>query len=266
MTAPRAFPGDRIHVKDSPKHRKRQISMPSILIVDDDEDIRSLLTSFFQRHSFDVLLAKDGTEMFDALENCFVDLVILDIMLQGDDGIDLCRQMRTKSRVPIIMLTAMSDHMDRVVGLEVGADDYVTKPFDQRELMARVKAVLRRTTDSVPASSREKIRPKLYFGQWCLDVARRELLVGERALILLTSGEFDLLLAFVENPQRVLTRDQLLDARGLAHTPSDYPFDRTIDVLVSRLRRKLESDPRNPSIIRTIRNGGYMFTLKVTRR
>lgn len=240
--------------------------MPNILIVDDDEDIRALLTNFFQRHSHVVTTAKNGNEMFAAVETQSIDIIILDLMLQGEDGFDLCKKLRTKSRVPVIMLTAMSDYTDRVVGLEVGADDYVTKPFDQRELLARIKAVLRRTGEAVSAVSLEKTLPKLYFGKWCLDMTRRELLADDETLVFLTGGEFDLLLSFVENPQHVLTRDQLLDARGLTYAPYDAPFDRTIDVQVSRLRRKLEDDPKTPSIIRTIRNGGYMFTLKVTRR
>jgi two-component system, OmpR family, response regulator len=240
-------------------------AMPHLLIVDDDEDIRSLLTEFFQRHAHTVTVAGDGKAMFAALERHPIDLVILDVMLQNEDGFSLCQRLRGASRVPIIMLTAMSDHTDRVVGLEVGADDYVTKPFDQRELLARVKAVLRRTAETAPSRPQKETRPKLFFGKWCLDLARRELLSENDTLVFLTSGEFDLLLAFVEHPQRVLTRDQLLDSRGLSPT-YDEPYDRAIDVLVSRLRRKLEDDPRNPSVIRTIRNGGYMFTLKVTTR
>lgn len=241
--------------------------MPHLLVVDDDEDIRSLLTEFFRKHSHTVTVAEDGDAMFAALERQAVDLVILDVMLRGDDGFVLCRRLRAASRVPIIMLTAMDDSTDRVVGLEVGADDYVVKPFDQRELLARVKAVLRRASGTGGAQPDEKeTRPRLRFGRWSLDLTRRELLGENDTLVFLTSGEFDLLLAFVEHPQRVLTRDQLLDARGLSYAAYDSPYDRAIDVLVSRLRRKLEDDPKNPSMIRTIRNGGYMFTAKVTRR
>lgn len=236
--------------------------MPHLLIVDDDEDIRSLLTVFFERHAYSVSVARDGAEMFAALARQPADLVILDLMLEGEDGIALCKRLRAEASTPVIMLTAMSDQTDRIVGLEVGADDYVTKPFDQRELLARVRAVLRRSADPQPAVS----RPCLSFGKWRLDVARRELLADDDTLIFLTSGEFDLLLTFVEHPQRVLTRDQLLDARGLSYAAYDAPFDRTIDVQVSRLRRKLEDDPKNPSIIRTIRNGGYMFALRVAAR
>jgi two-component system, OmpR family, response regulator len=164
--------------------------------------------------------------------------------------------------VPIIMLTAMTDHTDRVVGLEIGADDYLTKPFDQRELLARVKAVLRRTAEKAAAPTRSETRPVLCFGGWRLDVARRELRSADNALVLLSGGEFDLLLAFAEHPQRVLTRDQLIDfARGSLHVA----YDRSIDVQVSRLRYKLEEDPKNPELIRTVRNGGYIFAPVVTR-
>ncbi|HWK47439.1 MAG TPA: winged helix-turn-helix domain-containing protein, partial [Stellaceae bacterium] len=173
-----------------------------------------------------------------------------------------CQRLRTGSRVPVIMLTAMADHTDRVVGLEIGADDYLTKPFDQRELLARVKAVLRRVAERAVEPKSSVTRPELRFAGWRLDVARRELRSADNALILLSGGEFDLLLAFVEHPQRVLTRDQLLDiARGLSHAA----YDRSIDVQVSRLRHKLEDDPKNPEVIRTVRNGGYIFTPAVTR-
>jgi two-component system OmpR family response regulator len=230
----------------------------TLLIVDDDEDILSLLTLFFRKHGYTVRVAEDGVGMRAALAAGPVDLVILDIMLRGEDGFSLCRTLRTASRVPVIMLTAMADHTDRVVGLEIGADDYLTKPFDARELLARVKAVLRRTGET--AGRPAETRPCLSFARWRLDVARRELRSEDGTLVLLSGGEFDLLLAFVEHPQRVLTRDQLLDlARGLSHAA----YDRSIDVQVSRLRHKLEDDPKNPALIRTVRNGGYIFTPQV---
>ena len=236
--------------------------MPHLLIVDDDDDIRSLLTNFFKKHSHTVTVAADGATMFAALERHSIDLVILDVMLRGEDGFSLCQKLRARSRVPGIMLTAMTDHTDRTVGLELGADDYVTKPFDQRELLARVKAVLRRTAETLAAPAPSDIRPIMSFGDWRLDVARRELRSSDNTLVLLSGGEFDLLLAFVEHPQRVLTRDQLLDlARGRSHAA----YDRSIDTLVSRLRHKLEADSKAPSVIRTVRNGGYVFEAKVTR-
>jgi two-component system OmpR family response regulator len=238
------------------------IPMPHILIVDDDDDILSLLTNFFKKHSHAVTVAPDGAAMFAALERHSIDLVILDVMLQGEDGFSLCQRLRAISRVPIIMLTAVTDHTDRIVGLELGADDYVTKPFDQRELLARVKAVLRRTAETPGVPGPSDTRPMMCFGDWRLDVARRELRSSDNTLVFLSGGEFDLLLAFVEHPQRVLTRDQLLDlARGPAHAA----YDRSIDTLVSRLRHKLETDPKSPSVIRTVRNGGYVFEPKVTR-
>jgi len=236
--------------------------MPHLLLVDDDDDILSLLTRFFHRHSHTVSVAQNGAAMFSALEKQPIDLVILDIMLREEDGFSLCRQLRTQSQVPVIMLTAMADPTDRVVGLELGADDYLTKPFDQRELLARVKAVLRRTAEKAAAPSRSETRPILRFAGWRLDVARRELRSPDNALVLLSGGEFDLLLAFAEHPQRVLTRDQLIDlARGSMHAA----YDRSIDVQVSRLRYKLEEDPKSPELIRTVRNGGYLFAPVVTR-
>jgi two-component system, OmpR family, response regulator len=237
-------------------------SVPHLLIVDDDEDILSLLTSFFRKHSHTVTVAADGAAMFAALEEYSIDLVILDLMLRGEDGFSLCRQLRAMSQVPIIMLTAMADHTDRVVGLEMGADDYLTKPFDTRELLARVKAVLRRATAGRAPTTPAETRPALCFANWRLDVTRRELRSADDTLVVLSGGEFDLLLAFVEHPHRVLTRDQLLDlSRGTANAA----YDRSIDVQVSRLRCKLEADPKNPALIRTVRNGGYLFVPKVKR-
>jgi two-component system OmpR family response regulator len=226
------------------------LAMPHLLLVDDDEDILSLLTNFFRKHSHIVSVAQNGAAMFAALEKQPIDLVILDVMLQREDGFDLCRRLRAQLVVPVIMLTAVSDPTDRVVGLEL------------RELLARVKAVLRRTAEKAAAPTRSETRPVLRFADWRLDVARRELRSAENTLVLLSGGEFDLLLAFAEHPQRVLTRDQLIDfARGSAHVA----YDRSIDVQVSRLRYKLEEDPKNPILIRTVRNGGYIFAPAVSR-
>jgi two-component system, OmpR family, response regulator len=236
--------------------------MPHLLIVDDDEDIRSLLTGFFRKHGHTVLTAASGAEMFSLLKAKPVDLVILDVMLQDEDGFSVCRQLRTTSTMPVIMLTGMADPTDRVVGLEIGADDYLTKPFDPRELLARVKAVLRRSVAKAEAPASTDTRPVLCFAGWRLDVARRELRSSENVLVLLSGGEFDLLLVFVEHPQRVLTRDQLIE---YTHGSSYPGFDRSIDVQVSRIRHKLERDPKDPSLIRTVRNGGYIFSTDVTR-
>jgi two-component system, OmpR family, response regulator len=237
-------------------------SMPQLLLVDDDEDILSLLTNFFRKHGHVVHVAPDGEGMFAALEKHAIDLIILDVMLQHEDGFSLCRRLRTTSALPVIMLTAVADQTDRVVGLELGADDYLTKPFDQRELLARVKAVLRRSAATAAAHKPDETRPLLCFAGWRLDIVRRELRSADNALVLLSGSEFDLLLAFAEHPQRVLTREQLIDlARGSTHVA----FDRSIDVQVSRLRYKLEQDPKNPALIRTIRNAGYMFLPEVTR-
>jgi two-component system OmpR family response regulator len=235
--------------------------MPHLLVVDDDEEILSLLTKFFRKHGCPVSVAADGAGMFAALGREKIDLVILDVMLQGEDGFALCGKLRAASKLPVIMLTAMADHTDRVVGLEIGADDYLVKPFDARELLARVKAVLRRTGERDAAPARES-RELVSFAGWSVDLGRRELRSADHSLVLLSAGEFDLLLAFVEHPQRVLTRDQLLDfARGQSH----LAYDRSIDVQVSRLRHKIEEDPKNPELIKTVRNGGYIFTPAVKR-
>ena len=240
-------------------------AMPHLLVVDDDEDILSLLTKFFQKHGYPVTVAGDGLSMFKALASDPIDIVILDLMLPGEDGLSLCGRLRATSKLPVIMLTAMADHTDRVVGLELGADDYVVKPFDARELLARVKAVLRRTSERDSAETQaapKEDRALVSFAGWKLDLGRRELRSAEDALVLLSAGEFDLLLAFVEHPQRVLTRDQLMDyARGQSH----LAYDRSIDVQVSRLRHKLEEDPKNPELIKTVRNGGYLFSAPVRR-
>jgi two-component system OmpR family response regulator len=228
--------------------------MPHILVVDDEEDIRSLLTGFFRKHGHEVSVATNGETLFATLDLQRIDLVILDV--------SLCRQLRATSKIPVTMLTAVADHVDRVVGLEIGADDYLVKPFDARELLARVKAVLRRTTQTDVVAVGTATRPVLSFAGWRLDIARRELRSADNTLTILSSNEFDLLLVFAEHPQRVLTRDQLLDlARGSAYEV----YDRSIDVQVARLRRKLDTDPNAESVIRTVRGGGYMFTPLVRR-
>jgi two-component system OmpR family response regulator len=233
-------------------------STPHILIVDDDREIRDLLSRFLGRNGCRVSVAREEREMRKVLQDASIDLIVLDAMLPGKDGFAICRELRAGSGVPIIMLTAVGDETDRIVGLEMGADDYVAKPFNPRELLARMRAVLRRA--AVPHRAEDQAGGLLKFVGWTLDVGRRRLLSPEGLLVTLSSGEFELLLAFAERPQRTLSRDQLLD---LTRGRSPAPFDRSIDVQVSRLRRKIEVDPRAPAIIATVRGGGYVFTAPV---
>lgn len=239
----------------------------NILIVDDDREISALVSEFLTPYGFHVTSVGDGRAMREVLEHQQFDLVILDLMLPGEDGLSLCRHLRATTSLPIIMLTAMGSETDRVVGLEMGADDYVAKPFSARELLARIKAVLRRgaprTDEDHAAAAVDVGKMTLEFSGWTLDTGRRQLHSPDGVLVELTSGEFDLLLAFCTNAQRVLTRDQLLD---LARGRVSGPFDRTIDVQVGRLRRKLEIDPKKPEILKTVRGGGYMLATEVLKK
>jgi two-component system, OmpR family, response regulator len=236
------------------------IQSPHILIVDDDRELRQLLTAFLTRHAFRVDAAADGRAMHKLLEAARFDLIVLDLMLPGEDGLALCRRLRSTSTIPIIMLTALAEEIDRIVGLEMGADDYLIKPFNPRELLARIKAVLRRTGNA--SDLFRTAGNTLAFEGWRIDLAKRELYSPEGVLMPLTGGEFDLLVAFAERPQRILNRDQLLDlTRGRAATA----FDRSIDVQLSRLRRKIETDPNQPALIKTVRGGGYVFQPRVVR-
>ncbi len=242
-------------------------STPHILVVDDDREIRDLLGRFLTKHGYRVTAAADGREMAKALKDWSIDLIVLDLMLPGDDGLTLCRNLRAESNMPVIMLTAMGEDTDRIIGLEMGADDYIAKPFNPRELLARIKAVLRRT-ESEPGRRAARTVPEgegetvMAFEGWRLNLDRRELTSPDGMLIQLSGGEYELLAAFVSRPQRVLSREQLLD---LARGRDAQPFDRAIDVQVSRLRRKIETDPNNPVFIKTVRGGGYMFTPAVDR-
>lgn len=240
-------------------------STPHILIVDDDREIRDLLSRFLARHGYRVSIAADGREMRKAFAAGAIDLVILDLMLPGDDGLTLCRELRADSAVPIVMLTAMGEEVDRIVGLEMGADDYIAKPFNPRELLARVRAVLRRV--GAPAGGLAGSRPvesarAVGFAGWRLDLDNRDLTAPDGMLVPLSGGEFGLLAALVLHPRRVLSRDQLLD---LARGRGANTFDRSVDVQISRLRRKIETDPREPALIKTVRGGGYMFAAPVER-
>lgn len=234
---------------------------PHLLIVDDDKELCSLLSKFLSRHGYRVSIAHNGGEMTALLDGARINLIILDLMLPGEDGLVLCRRLRATSTVPIIMLTAMGDEVDRIIGLEMGADDYLAKVANPRELLARVRAVLRRS-GSPDASGSDDQKRILEFAGWRLDVTHRQLYSAKNALVPLRAGEFELLLAFVERPQRVLSRDQLLD---LSRGRSANAFDRSIDVQVSRLRRKIEPDPKNPTVIKTVWGGGYTLAAEVTR-
>ncbi len=232
-----------------------------ILIVDDNTDILELVSRFLVKDNYRVSTAQDGRAMKKVLANSHIDLIVLDLMLPGVDGLTLCREVRADSNIPIIMLTAKGEEIDRILGLEMGADDYMAKPFGTRELLARIKAVLRRTHSMTPDGVSETTT-KYKFAKWILDTAMRELVSSENIVVPLSTGEYDLLIALVERPQRVLSRDQLLD---LARGRSSVAFDRSIDTQVSRIRRKIEVDPKKPELIKTVWAGGYIFTPEVTR-
>jgi two-component system OmpR family response regulator len=233
---------------------------PHVLIVDDDREIRDLLSRFLRGHGFRVDVAADGRQMIKALADGRFDLVVLDVMLPGEDGLSLCRRLRAEGRLPVIMLTALGEETDRIVGLELGADDYLAKPFNPRELLARIRAVLRRAEPGAQPIPDEAAA--LTFLGWRLDLARRALFDPDGALVALTAGEYALLLALAERPNRVLSREQLLD---LTRGRDAQPFDRSVDVQLSRLRRKIEPDPKNPALIKTVRGGGYLFAAPVAR-
>jgi two-component system OmpR family response regulator len=231
-----------------------------LLIVDDDVEILSLLKKFFVQHGYEVQVAPHGEAMWAAIAQDRPDTIILDLMLPGEGGLSLCQKVRARTAIPIIMLSAMAELSDRVVGLEMGADDYLTKPFAPRELLARLRAVQRRAGEQ-KSQGGELTRPVIAFAGWHLDITCRELRSPEQVMIALSAGEFDLLVVFLEHPQRILTREQLID---LTHGRDHDAYDRSIDVQVSRLRRKIEPDSKRPDLIRTVRNGGYMFTARVT--
>jgi two-component system, OmpR family, response regulator len=236
---------------------------PHILIVDDHREIRELVSRALSKEGFRTSVAADGQAMHKVLADSRIDLILLDLMLPGEGGLSLCRSLRAQSNIPIIMLTAKGDEVDRVIGLEMGADDYLPKPFGSRELIARIRAVLRRNPEASQAASASQ-RPKQYhFDRWHLDVGGRELIADDGTTLPLSTGEYDLLIALVERPQRVLSRDQLLD---LARGRGAIGLDRSIDTQVSRLRKKLEQDPGDPKIIKTVWGGGYVFTPTVSRK
>jgi two-component system OmpR family response regulator len=240
---------------------------PSILIVDDHQSITDPLSTYMRRFDFEVEAVADGKAMRERLAQRSFSLIVLDLMLPGEGGLSLCRYVTEHLGIPVILLTAVSEQADRVAGLEVGADDYVTKPFDPRELVARVRSVLRRSTRAVrvaaqsgAASTPERVQ-RFAFNGWVFDIQSRELRNADNEPIVLSTAEFHLLRVFVENPNRVLTRGRLLD---LTQRDEATVFDRSIDSQVSRLRKKLELDPRRPRLLKTARGDGYLFAAKVT--
>jgi len=234
---------------------------PHVLVVDDHRDIREPLARYLEKHDVRVTAVDSSAAARRALRKAAVDLVVLDIMMPGEDGLQLCRHLRETTRIPVILLTAMAEDTDRIVGLEVGADDYVTKPFNPRELLARIKAVIRRT-QSLPPDREPRSAGAYRFDRWSLDTSRCELVDEAGVVTPLSTGEFRLLVVLLERPGMVLSRDQLLD---LTRGRRAAPFDRAVDNQVSRLRRKIERDPKSPKLITTVWGGGYRFTGKVER-
>ena len=230
-----------------------------ILIVDDDAEIRGLLGEYLRKQGYRATAVADGKGLRAALEQSRPDVIVLDLMLPGEDGLALCRDLRARSEIPIVMLTARGDETDRIVGLEMGADDYVAKPFNPRELLARVKSVLRRAR-SLPDNLKREESGVCRFAGWALDLATRNLTAPDDVVVPLSGTEFRLLRIFLEHPNRVLTREQLID---LMLSRDAAPFDRAIDVQVSRLRQRLREDAKEPAIIKTVRGQGYVFAARV---
>lgn len=233
--------------------------VPHIAVVDDHRDIRDLVGKYLSQHGFRISLADNAGALRRILQRGAPDLVILDVMMPGEDGLSLCRHIRSTTDIPIIFLTAMTEETDRIIGLELGADDYLTKPFNPRELLARIKAVLRRVNSLPPRRTLQKAK-SVSFSGWTLNIARRELIGSDGVAIPLSTAEFRLLMAFLDHAGLVLSRDQLLD---LTVGKAAENFDRTIDNQVSRLRKKIEADPKSPVLIKTHWGGGYSFTAEI---
>jgi len=234
---------------------------PHLLFVDDDWEFRTAVSAKLSRRGYRVTEARNETEMHHVLRSAEVNVILLDVVLPGKDGLTICRELRSSSTIPLIILTARSEPTDRVVGLEMGADDYLSKPVDLHELEARIRAVLRRCHGS-PSARRDEPQPNLRFNGWHLDKHKRQLRSPEGSLIDLSRSEFNLLAALAERSQRVLSRDQLLEiTRGI----EAECFDRSIDMLISRIRRKIKPDSDGAEIITTVRGDGYMFALPVSR-
>jgi two-component system, OmpR family, response regulator len=235
--------------------------VPHILVVDDHRDIREPLAAYLEKNGYRASMAADARAARGLIDGAAIDLVVLDIMMPGEDGLSLCRHLRETTRVPVILLTARSDETDRIVGLEMGADDYVAKPFSPRELLARIKSVLRRV-HSLPPQRQTVDATRIRFDGWTLDLAQRQVIDACGVAIPLSAAEFALLDALLRHPRVILSRDQLLD---MTQGREAGVFDRSIDNQVSRLRKKIEADPKNPTLIKTVRGGGYMFTSAVEK-
>ena len=232
-------------------------TIPRVLLVEDDLEIAAMLVDMLTENGFEAVASSSAADMEIELRKQPFDLIVLDAMLPGEDGFSICRRLRSSSVTPIIMLTALSEDVDRIVGIELGADDYITKPFNSRELVARIRGLLRRASYS---SERNDQNWPLMFAGWRIDPVSRQLRDPKNVHVSMTTAEFDVLLAFCRNPGRVLTRDQLL---GLTHAGLAGPVERSIDVHVSRVRQKIEPNVREPTLIKTVRLGGYIFTPEV---
>jgi two-component system OmpR family response regulator len=230
-----------------------------ILILDDDPEICNLLRQYLEKNSLRATTVNNGKALWRMLDEKHIDLIVLDLMLPGEDGLELCRNLRARLNIPILILSALGEETDRIIGLEMGADDYLTKPFNPRELLARIKVILRRSR-TLPRCNETETLSQLLFANWTLDLTTRHLISPEKLVIPLSGGEFRLLRVFLEHPKRVLTRDQLLE---LSQGREAQAFDRSIDVLVGRLRRHLGENAREPRIIQTARGAGYILAADV---
>lgn len=228
-----------------------------ILVVDDDTEIRQLLKTYLEQHGLRASTASDGKDMWSILDKSAIDLIVLDLMLPGEDGLSLCRKLCATKKIPVIMLTALGEETDKIVGLEMGADDYLAKPFNPRELLARINSVLRRTRAFPESADQTESKGVLQFSNWTLDTVARHLVSDDDVVVALSGGEYRLLRVFLDHPNRVLSRDQLLE---LVSGKQALAFDRSIDVQVGRLRKRLGDDSREPQLIKTVRSAGYVFT------
>ena len=237
-------------------------AVPHILVVEDDPEISRLVTAYLGANDCRVSATGDGRTVERIIADEDIDLVVLDLMLPGSDGLSVCRRLRSNSDVPVIMLTAKGEEVDRILGLEMGADDYLTKPFNPRELLARIRAVLRRANIAATMPTERRWRVLIFSG-WTLDCRLRELTDANGTRVALTAAEFDLLQVLCERPGQVLPREQILN---LTHAQCTGTLERSVDILISRLRRKIETDPHDPLIIKTVRSGGYILAAAVERR